>query len=363
MDSKPGASSPWNKKPTYPIDFGDQYDARNIELKSPIRDSISALKFSPASIQSNLLMAAGWDNVLCLWNVVEPSRVLTSFKKNFDFPILDISWKHDGSVAYAASTDKRCYGIDIQTEQLSCVAQHDQPIRTCHWVNGPKYSCLITGSWDKTMKFWDTRTEIPIATFNLPERCYCAAVKYPYAVVGTADHSVTVYDLNLGQEIECYKNIFNNEIRAIAMSCELVTNNPNGFAVGSINGLIKVLLFEPVKKDIVLKCHRKVNSSGFVEISACNDIAFHPIYNTLTSVGSDGTFVTVDVNVETRIGTSRKMEQSITKCAISADGQYFVFAVGYDWTKGHEYHNSNMRPKVLLRNCFEEMEPYSDGGI
>lgn len=352
---------PWNKN--QPIDFGDQYDARNFEIVSPISDSISALKFSPPGLQSNLLMAAGWDNLLCLWNVVEPIRALASFKKTFDFPLLDICWKHDGSVAFAASSDKRCYAIDIETEKLCCVAQHDQPIKTCHWVNGPKYSCLITGSWDKTLKFWDTRTEIPIATLNLPERCYCAAMTFPYAVVGTADKSVTVYDLNLGQEIECYKNVFKNEIRAIAMSCELVINKPNGFAVGSINGLIKVHIFEPIKRDIVIKCHRKVNSSGFVEISACNDITFHPIHNTLTSVGSDGTFVTVDVKVGNRIGASRRMEQSITKCAISADGQYFVFAVGYDWTKGHAYHKPNMLPKIFIRNCLEEMEPFHDGTI
>lgn len=34
----------------------------------------------------------------------------------------------------------------------------------------------MTGSWDKTLKFWDTRSPTPMLTINLPERCYCADV-------------------------------------------------------------------------------------------------------------------------------------------------------------------------------------------
>ena len=32
------------------------------------------------------------------------------------------------------------------------VAEHDAPIKTCHWIKSPGYSCLMTGSWDKTVK-------------------------------------------------------------------------------------------------------------------------------------------------------------------------------------------------------------------
>lgn len=30
--------------------------------------------------------------------------------------------------------------------------QHDGPIKAIHWIKAPNYSCVMTGSWDKTLK-------------------------------------------------------------------------------------------------------------------------------------------------------------------------------------------------------------------
>ena len=32
------------------------------------------------------------------------------------------------------------------------VAAHDGPVKTCHWIKAPNYTCLMTASWDKTLK-------------------------------------------------------------------------------------------------------------------------------------------------------------------------------------------------------------------
>jgi mRNA export factor len=54
---------------------------------------------------------------------------------------------------------------------------------------------LMTGSWDKTIKYWDGRTQTPAHTAQLPERVYCMDVKYPLCVAGTADRQILIYDL------------------------------------------------------------------------------------------------------------------------------------------------------------------------
>ena len=74
--------------------------------------------------------------------------------------------------------------------------QHDQPIKTVNFVQAPNYTCIVTGSWDKTLKFWDMRQATPIATFQLPERCYCADIVYPMAIVGTAQRGILCYQLD-----------------------------------------------------------------------------------------------------------------------------------------------------------------------
>lgn len=95
-----------------------------------------------------------------------------------------------------AGCDKQAKMWDLASNQVVQVAQHDAPIKTCHWIKATNYTCLMTGSWDKTLKFWDTRSAAPIMSIALPERCYCADVDYPMAVVGTAGRQVIVYQLD-----------------------------------------------------------------------------------------------------------------------------------------------------------------------
>jgi mRNA export factor len=61
----------------------------------------------------------------------------------------------------------------------------------------------MTGSWDKTIKFWDMRQAQPLGVINLPERCYCADVYGPMAVVSGANRFIKVYNLeNQPQEVK-----------------------------------------------------------------------------------------------------------------------------------------------------------------
>lgn len=58
----------------------------------------------------------------------------------------------DGTKVFMASCDKMVKCWDLNSNQTIQVAAHDAPVKTCHWVKGPTYSCLMTGSWDKTLK-------------------------------------------------------------------------------------------------------------------------------------------------------------------------------------------------------------------
>ena len=44
-------------------------------------------------------------------------------------------------------------------------------------------------------KYWDLRTANPIATVQLPERCYTFDIQYPLLVVGTAERHIQIYNL------------------------------------------------------------------------------------------------------------------------------------------------------------------------
>merc|ERR1712165_312847 len=86
-------------------------------------------------------------------------------------------------------------------------------------------------------------------------------------------------------------------------------------------------------------------------------IAIHPVHGTLATVGSDGRFSFWDKDARTKLKTSEPLDQAISCCSFSNDGQIFAYAVCYDWSKGHEFHNPQKKRHIYLRNCIEELKP------
>ena len=58
----------------------------------------------------------------------------------------------DGTKVFSASADKTVKMWDLASNQQIQVAQHDQPVKTCHFIKAPNYTCLMTTSFDKTIK-------------------------------------------------------------------------------------------------------------------------------------------------------------------------------------------------------------------
>lgn len=252
---------------------------------------------------------------------------------------------------------------DLNSNQMIQVAQHDAPVKTVHWIKGSNYTCIMTGSWDKTLKFWDTRTPNPMLTINLPERCYCADVVYPMAVVGTAGRGLIVYQLEgTPQEFKRIDSPLKYQHRSVSIFLDTKKNPaaPTGFALGSVEGRVAIHYVQtPNPKDnFTFKCHRSNGTNnGYQDIFAVNDIAFHPTHGTLATVGSDGRFSFWDKDARTKLKTSEQLEQSIPCCAFNARGQIFAYAVSYDWSKGHEFYNPQSKNYIFLHPCYEELKP------
>jgi len=79
------------------------------------------------------------------------------------------------------------------------IAQHEQPIKCIRAI--PQANCVVTGSWDKTVKYWDTRSPQPQATVQLSDRCYALDIMYPLMIVATADKKIHCFDLKNPQNI------------------------------------------------------------------------------------------------------------------------------------------------------------------
>lgn len=297
---------------------------RDYEVTSPPDDSISCLSFSPATLPQNFLIAGSWDNNVRCWEVEQSGKTIPKSMQTMQGPILDVCWSDDGTKVFMASCDKMVKCWDLGSNQTVQVAAHDAPVKTCHWVKAPSYTCLMTGSWDKTLKFWDTRSPSPMLTLQLPERCYCADVDYPMAVVVTAGRGLIVYQLEgTPQEYKRIESPLKYQHRCVSIFQDK-KNSPAGFALGSVEGRVAIQYVTPQnpKDNFTFKCHRSNGTpSGYQDIFAVNDIVFHPIHGTLSTVGSDGRFSFWDKDARTKLKTSEAMEQPITSCCFNSNGQ------------------------------------------
>jgi mRNA export factor len=91
---------------------------------------------------------------------------------------------------------------------------------------------LITGSWDKTIKYWDLRSPNPAVTVQLQDRCFTMDVKDNLLVIGTAERYINIVNLTVPDKF--YKTIQSPlKYQTRVVSCFA---DSSGFAVGSIEG-------------------------------------------------------------------------------------------------------------------------------
>jgi mRNA export factor len=137
----------------------------------------------------------------------------------------------------SAGADKAARLMDLSsgnTTVATQVAVHDQPIRCVRFFtheasNAPM---IVTGSWDKTIKYWDLRASTPVGTVQCQERVYTLDVQKNLLVVGTADRYINI--VNLSDPSKFYKTLQS----PLKWQTRVVSCFPDatGFAVGSIEG-------------------------------------------------------------------------------------------------------------------------------
>lgn len=136
----------------------------------------------------------------------------------------------------SGGADRAARMLDLTAGQTVAtqVAAHDQPIRCVRFVSVPGQSTpvLVTGSWDKTIKYWDLRQSSPVASVSCQERVYSMDVINKLLVVATADRYINI--INLDKPTEFYKTIQSPlKWQTRVVNCFA---DGSGFAVGSIEG-------------------------------------------------------------------------------------------------------------------------------
>lgn len=335
--------------------FGAPSVAKNpnpnqFEIQHPPNDSISSIAWSPVQ---NLLIATAWDNEVRCWEVNTQGGSQPKFAYKHDQPPLCSAWKNDGQAIFTAGCDKQvkmCMLASPQQQQV--VAAHDQPIKSIAWIPEAGSGLLATGSWDRSIRYWDLRQQTPALTVALPERLYTMDVRHPLMVVGTADRNILVYNLANPQTV--YKTI--QSPLKYQTRCVAAFPDKSGFLVGSIEGRVAVHHVEDANqgKNFTFKCHRVEKTGQATEIYPINSMHFHPVHGTFSTVGSDGGCNFWDKDSKQRLKQFVACPQAIPAAAFNGSGEIFAYAMSYDWCKGAEYYNPQVKPAIYLHAVAEK---------
>ena len=271
-----------------------------------------------------------------------------------------LTFLQDGQKVVAAGADNQARLLDLNSspQNASTVAQHSQPIRCAKFMAAGASPMLVTGSWDKTVKYWDLRQSAPAATLECQERVYTMDIRNQLLVVGTADRYINV--VNLGDPTKFYKTIQSPlKFQTRVVSC---FTDATGYAIGSIEGRCAIQYVEEkdATNNFSFKCHRD-SPQGTRDISnvyAVNAISFHPVHGTFSTAGSDGTFHFWDGNAKHRLKGYPFVGGTISATGFNRQGSVFAYAVSYDWSQGFAKNPQPPTNKVMLHGVqAEEVKP------
>jgi len=148
----------------------------------------------------------------------------------------------------AACADKKIHVLQASSGETMSFAAHDAPIRDVRFVDIPSAGAPIiaSGSWDKTVRYWDIRnTSQPIATLLCGERVYAMDTGGQTLVIATADKKFLLVDL-------ANPTIFlRHEPSQLKHQLKCVSVSPDGkiWAAGTIEGRASINAVDPKQNE------------------------------------------------------------------------------------------------------------------
>lgn len=277
-------------------------------------DTPSNISFNPAH---NFFSVSAWDGSLRLYSSPNLEHKLLLQENN---PILCTSFDYTGNICFGGTSEGKIVMNEIQSNKIMSIDAHTQPIKSLKVFN----NFLISGSFDKTVKFWDLRSPTPAYTINTPERVYAMDVGKDSLVVATANNKVISYDLLNNCQEKPITTKLAWQIRTIHAK-----EDGDTILIGGVEGKLEILSKFTSRSNVV-KLHRV--KDNIYPINLSDTI---PGKNIVVTGGGDNRLIFFDKDTHSKV-FDKTYTSPVTCGAFNKTGNFFAFGIGYDWSKGYE---------------------------
>ncbi|KAJ3290587.1 mitotic checkpoint protein BUB3 [Rhizoclosmatium globosum] len=318
------------------------------ELLDAPRDTVSSVKFS--AFDSSSLLVSSWDKSVRLYDAAA-NRLRFSY--SLDAAVLGVAFA-DQHVAVSGGLDKKLNTVDLHTSQQLVLGAHEDAVK-CVAVDHDSTNLIASGSWDKSVKLWDLRTQHHLVATQLhPHKVHSIDATKGKLVVATADRRYYIYDL---------RNLENPLVEERVGSLKYMTRcvslmpNGDGYATASIEGRISVEFFDNSEssqaRKYAFKCHREKMEDGIEKVFPVNALAFHPIHGTFVSGGSDGNVFLWDGFNKKRLRHYPRYPTGVSALSFNRDGNLLAVGCSYTYEEGEQ---QNKQPDAIYIRPMGENE-------
>lgn len=302
-----------------------------------------------------------------VWDVLVVSPPMASQAQpkalfNLPSPVLCSAWSKAGLIFTGECQEGAVRALNVQTQQIQQqLGRHDSAV--CGVAFDEAHNVVISASWDKTVKFWDSRQATPALTKTAPRKITAMDFRNNTLAIASADKTILLYNLN---DINRAPQVLSSPLRMPAKFLSLA-HDARAAIVGSAEArcCIFFLTTRPPAHDKshfpFKACRVEVeNNPGKVKYFRAYPVnagCFHPTEKDIVvTAGGCGTYTCWDYAHRLKLNEIGNLPSPVTAINFDESGRLFAYACGYDWHQGCHHAESAKWPlSINIATTIREM--------
>ncbi|TVU44941.1 hypothetical protein EJB05_04404 [Eragrostis curvula] len=278
--------------------------------------AVSRVRFAPSS---NNLLVSSWDSGLRLYDADAGTLRFTAASKA---ALLDCCFE-DESTALACGSDGSVRRYDFGSGAQDTVGLHKDAIACIEFSQ-----MSVTGSLDKKLQFWDTKTGSTNSTGTVTLESHVSSLSIcgMYLLAAVA-RNVYFYDIrNLAGPVKAKDCPVVHHVQCLQASAEW-----NGYVAGSVDGIVALKYFNrgtDGDMGYAFRCHPN-SRDGKLDRVSVNCVAIHPCKKTFVTGDDKGYTISWDAESKKKLLEFPSYSGSVASMAYNHSGQLLAVGASY----------------------------------